>query len=276
MFNRNFYPGDCRRQVEEFLAGFTPPEEPAELVGGVVPHAGWSFSGRVAARVWQSLALRARPETVIIFGAVHHPNCTENAIFPEGSWETPLGDIEVDEELVEQIIREIQPLAVCSAEQHEQEHSIEVQLPFLKALLPEAKLVAVAVPPHRHPVQLGDLLAHMVRDRKIVAVGSSDLTHYGEERFFFAPRGTGPSAHEWMKSNDERVIELVQELQVEQILPEVASHHNACGAGALTAATSFARTRGAEQGILLEHTTSHEVRPEESFTFGVGYAGIVF
>ena len=43
---------------------------------------------------------------------------------------------------------------------------------------------------HRHPVQLGDLLAHMVRDRKIVAVGSSDLTHYGEERFFFAPRGT--------------------------------------------------------------------------------------
>ncbi len=276
MFNRSFYPGDCRRQVEEFLEGFEPPDEPAEMVGGVVPHAGWSFSGRVAAMVWKTLAVRARPETVILLGAVHYPGCAENAIYPEGSWETPLGDVEVDADLAKEIAEEIHSLAVMNADLHAEEHSIEVQLPFLKALMPKAKVIPIAVPPPGHPVQLGDLLAHVVRDRAIIAVGSTDLTHYGEERFAFAPRGTGPSAHEWMKGNDRRLIGLVEGLQAEEILPEVASHHNACGAGALTAATSFARSRGAERGILLDHTTSHEVHPEEPFKFGVGYAGIVF
>lgn len=276
MFNRNFYPGDARRQIEEFLRGFDPPEEPVDLVGGVVPHAGWIYSGRVAAKVWHTLQERAHPETVIIFGAVHSHGLGENAIYPEGSWETPLGDVEIDADLVSEIIHEIQPLCVKDAGAHLGEHSIEVQVPFVKALMSQAKIVPIAVPPTSHPVQLGDRLGHMVKDRSVVAVASTDLTHYGEDRFAFAPRGTGSAAHEWMKANDRRVLELAEKLRAEEIPPEVASHHNACGPGALTAATAFARARGAERGFVLEHLTSHEVHAEEPFTFGVGYAGMIF
>ncbi len=276
MFHPEFYSGDPRRQVEEFLLGFEPPEEPADLVGGMVPHAGWPFSGRVAARVWKALAVRARPETVIIFGAVHVPGVTENSVWSRGAWETPLGDVEVDAALAEEILRDVKVLAVEDPRAHQGEHSIEVQMPFVKALLPEAKVVPIAVPPFKHPVQLGDILGHLSRGRRVAAVGSSDLTHYGEDRFAFAPRGTGASAHEWMKANDRRLLDLVEGLHAEEIAPEVVSHHNACGPGALSAVTAFARARGAERGILLEHATSHEVRPEEPFRFGVGYAGMVF
>jgi MEMO1 family protein len=276
MHNPEFYAGDCRRQVEEFLTGFVPPEEPASLHGAVAPHAGWAYSGRLAARAWRALAERARPETVIIFGAVHVPGVTENSVWSGGPWETPLGDVEVDSELVARILGEVKSLAIADTSAHLQDHSIEVQLPFLKALLPKSKVVPIAVPPHANPVQLGDLLGHLTRGRPIAAVGSSDLTHYGEERFAFAPRGTGPAAHQWMKENDQRVLGLMEGLLAEEIGPEVAAHRNACGPGALAATAAFARARGAEAGILLEHTTSHEVRPEEPFRFGVGYAGMIF
>jgi hypothetical protein len=272
----NFYPGDCLKQIEEFLLGFEPPDEPAELVSGVVPHAGWQYSGRVAARVWQSLAERARPETVILLGAVHHARISENAVYPDGEWETPLGPVAVNAALAAEILEEVKPLAVADTEAHREEHSIEVQMPFLKALLPDATVVPIAVPLSGHPVQLGDLLAHLTRSRRVVAVASSDLTHYGEERYSYAPRGTGPTAHEWMKANDRRLLGLLTGLRAEEIPPEVAAHHNACGPGALAAATAFARARGAEKGMLLEHTNSHDVKPEGEFTFGVGYAGLVF
>ena len=275
MFHRSFYQGDVKSQVEKLTAGAGVVEEPVEIVAGVVPHAGWVYSGRVAGRVWKNLAKRARPDTVIIFGAVHHAGVERNAIYPDGSWETPLGEVEIDADLAREILQEIGGLVEADPEAHAGEHAIEVQVPFVKALLPSARIVPIAVPPGCHPAQLGDLLGHLVRDRAVVAVGSTDLTHYGDA-YAFAPRGIGPSAHDWMKSNDRRVLGLVEGLLAEEIPSEVTSHRNACGPGALAAATALARARGAERGIVLEHTTSHEVRPEADFTFGVGYAGMVF
>jgi AmmeMemoRadiSam system protein B len=276
MSRQNFYAGDCAKQVKEFLVGIESPDEPADLVAGVVPHAGWVYSGKVAARVWRTLAERAKPETVIIFGAVHLGGLHQNAVYGEGSWETPIGDVEVDSALAREILAELKHLVTDDPSAHDGEHSIEVHIPMVKAILPKAKIVPIAVPPSCNPVHLGDLLGHLVRDRRVTAVGSTDLTHYGEEHFAFAPRGTGPAAHEWMKANDRRVLDLVENLLAEEIIPEVASHHNACGPGALAAVTAFAKARGAERGIVLEQTTSYEVLPEGTFTTGVGYAGVVF
>ena len=228
MVFQDFYAGDCRRLIEEFLAGFEPLDEPAELFAGVVPHAGWQYSGKVAAHVWKALATRAKPETVIVFGAVHSGAFTENSVYPDGEWETPLGPAEVDQELAAEIVEEVKPLAVADPGPHLDEHSIEVQMPFIKALLPRARVVPIAVPRLRNPVQLGDLLSHLTRERRVVAVGSTDLTHYGEERYSFAPRGTGAQAHEWMKQNDKRLLDIVEALRAEEIPPEVAAHRNAC------------------------------------------------
>jgi MEMO1 family protein len=276
MWHRNFYPGDCRAQVERFLAGFEPPDEPAELIAGVVPHAGWAYSGAIAARVWRSIADRGAPSTIVLLGAVHDPGVTANSIDPEGSWETPIGDVEIDAGLARKLLAELRHLVVADPSAHDDEHSLEVQVPFIRALLPSARIVPIAVVPSGHPVQLGDLLAQVAREDPFIVVASTDLTHYGEERFAFAPRGTGPEAHAWLKANDDRLIDLARGLLAEEILPEVAAHRNACGPGALAAAVSFARARGAETGILLEHGTSQDVVPEDPFRFGVGYAGLVF
>ncbi len=276
MQSRNFYPGDCRKQVDEFLDGFAPPEEPAEMVAGIVPHAGWKYSGKIAARVWRTIAERSHPETIILLGAVHHAGVRGNSLYPEGAWETPLGPVEVDSQLASKISSSIEHLVAQDAAAHDGEHSLEVQMPFIKAILPDAKVVPIAVPSSSNAVQLGDLLGHLVQGLPVVAVGSSDLTHYGERQYGFAPRGTGPAAHEWLKSNDERLIKLLEELLAEEIAPEVATHHNACGPGALAATTAFARARRAEKGLVLEHATSEEVRPSGNFTAGVGYTGIVY
>jgi hypothetical protein len=276
--NPRFYPGSselCRRRIENLTQDFEIPEEPADLIGGLVPHAGWEYSGAVAAHVWKSLREKSQPRTIIIFGAVHYPGVTRNTVYPEGSWETPIGALEVDRELARSLVDSMDPLLIGGTEAHEQEHSIEVQLPFIKGLFPDCKILPIAVPLHHTPVQLGDRIGALTREMGVIAVGSTDLTHYGK-RYQLFHRGTGPAAHEWMVKNDRRILDLIEPLQATEIQAEVVAHHNACGPGAIAASLAFARARGAERGIVLEYTTSYDVEPEGEFETAVGYSGVVF
>lgn len=279
--NGAFYtasPGRCRQWIDELCASADLVESPGTLLAGIVPHAGWQFSGAVAAAVWKNLAAKASPtpQTVILFGAVHFPGVDINTAFPEGEWATPLGPLEVDHALLERLRREIGPGILREGERaHERDHAIEVQLPFVKALLPECRILPIAAPPGCGGEELGTRIGELTRDAPIIAVGSTDLTHYGE-RYFFAPAGSGESAHAWMLENDSRMIERMLNMQVERIEEEAASHHNACGPGAITATVAFARSRGAKRGTLLRHTTSHDVYPDGPFEMAVGYSGIVY
>ncbi len=111
--------------------------------------------------------------------------------------------------------------------------------------------------------------------RPIAVVGTTDLTHYGNA-YYFAPVGTGERALEWVRANDERVINLILDMQAEEIVAETSDNHNACGGGAIAGTVAVARTMGAEKGHLLEYTTSHHVMPRGPATNFVGYAAIVF
>jgi AmmeMemoRadiSam system protein B len=276
-----FYPGDhasCVRKIEQCLPAKPDPNVPDEIVAGLVPHAGWDFSGAVAARVFAAIHAQGAPETFVLFSAMHRWGASRPAVYARGSWATPLGEVEVDEELAAAVLKAGAGLLSDSPEAHSGEHSAEVQAPFIQHLFPEAKLLPILLPPDADAARAGDVVGQVVSatQKPIVIVGTTDLTHYGKRFYGFAPAGTGEPALEWARANDERVINLILDMRAEEIVAETDAHHNACGGGAIAGMVAAARALGAEKGHLLEYTTSHHVMPRGPATDFVGYAAIVF
>jgi AmmeMemoRadiSam system protein B len=276
----SFYPFDdrsCRQQIEECLGDYQPPAEPTHIVSGIVPHAGWVFSGPTAAKVFKSVKEKASPETFLIFGAVHVWGVGKASMFAHGLWETPCGIAAIDEELAHTILNVASDSVITNASAHDREHSIEVQIPFIQYLFPEAKILPIMVAPDKQAVDLGQKIGKLLaeQEKNVCVLGSTDLTHYGPS-FGFTPYGVGPKALEPMKDNDRRIINLALELKAEEVIVEAERHRNACGAGAIAATVATAKELGAQRGYLLEHTTSQDVMPERLATDFVGYAGIVF
>jgi AmmeMemoRadiSam system protein B len=193
---------------------------------------------------------------------------------------TPLGEISVDEDLADRIVKlaggEPNPDA------HRGEHSIEVQIPFIQHLFPQARIVPILVPLDVDVADFGKRIAAIIRgfsDGKIVVVASTDLTHYGP-RYGFAPEGIGADALFWAKNvNDREFIDLALSMDAPVLLQKAIDHSNACGPAAAAVAVAVAKNLGKTNGILLAHTTSSEVmlrKFRQSSQEAVGYTAIVF
>lgn len=280
----SFYPGEpgsCVELLRRCLAGDEPREGlPDPIVAGIVPHAGWVFSGPTAGLVFRAILSGEGIDTFILFGAVHRPwGIPDPAIDARGLWSTPLGDVAIDEELAGTLLGELGDQIMDYARAHNDEHSLEVQIPFIQHMFPSSKIVPIAVPPGPDSHTLGARVARIVKDRaggRVVALGSSDLTHYGEH-YGFTPRGLGSEALRWAKEeNDASILDLALAMKAEDIVQDAEQRMNACGPGAMAAAVGYAREMGSTRGVLLEHTTSHDVRPEGEPRYFVGYAGLVF
>ena len=276
-----FYPGDrasCIRMIEQCLPTGPGPDLPEKIVAGLVPHAGWVYSGGVAARVFAAIHAQGAPETFVLLSAIHRWGAPRPAVYARGRWATPLGEAEVDEKLAAAVLEAGAGLLIDSPEAHSGEHSAEVQVPFIQHLFPEAKILPILIPPDEDAARAGEVIGQAVSaaQRPIAVVGTTDLTHYGAMYYGFAPAGTGERALEWVRENDERVINLILGLRAEEIVAEAAAHHNACGGGAVAGTVAAARTLGAKKGYLLEYTTSHHIMPRGPATDFVGYAAIVF
>ena len=271
-----FYPTDCDRVAEKSLQGFVPPREPARIVAGVVPHAGWQYSGAVAAKVFASICAKRQPAVFVILGAVHRW-AGINGVYARGAWSTPLGPVPIAEELAACILRETAEWTVDHPQCHTGEHSIEVELPFVKYFFPYARVVPIAVNPDPRAVPLGRAIGRILKNRgtDAVVIGSSDLTHYGDA-YGFTPAGFGPQALCWMQDNDRRILRLMEEMRAPEIPEEAHRHRNACGAGAIAATVAAAQVLGAKQGWVLEHTNSYDVVREGEFRMAVGYAAVLF
>ncbi|UCD58061.1 MAG: AmmeMemoRadiSam system protein B [Candidatus Hydrogenedentota bacterium] len=272
----NFYSGASEARVRRFLEGFEPPKLSAPPVAGLVPHAGWDFSGAVAAKVFDTIKSYKEPETFVLFGTVHR-NIPDSAVYSRGSWLTPFGEVLIDEKLADRLLEQTKGFLERNESAHEHEHSIEVQMPLLKHLFPDSKAVPISVlPDDRAPALGGRVGEFLKKDRTdAIVVGTTDLTHYGDA-YLFTPRGHGPEALDWMKRNDARIIELATTLKAEQIVAEAMKSQNACGAGAMAATVAAARALGSSKGETIEYTTSYDVMPERVFRMGVGYAGMIF
>jgi len=283
-----FYPGDNRTCVKEIKMCLEDRELPKKLpeviVAGIVPHAGWTFSGDVAGLVFNAIRrVHAHVDTFIILGAVHYPCGKNAAVYAHGAWQTPLGDAVIDEAVAAAIVESC-PNAKENENAHQFEHSIEVAVPFIQHLFPEAKIVPIMVPPAEFAASFGGevgdvIISKLDGGKRIVCIGSTDLTHYGP-RYGFDPMGTGDAAIKWAKEvNDQQFIDFALQMNAEKILHTALQNQNACGAGAAAATVAAAKRLGKTQGYLLAHTHSNEVMERkygQSSEESVGYAGIIF
>ena len=274
-FAGSWYPGrgaDCRRAIEEFSQPSVPCPS-GIAVGGIVPHAGWVFSGQIACNVIRCLSEQSSPDTVILFGRHLHPS-SKSYIMTEGSWATPLGDLEIDAEVGKKLQAEF-PFVVETPTRYDQDNTIELQLPFIKHYLPEAKILPLGVPPALGSLRVGERAVEISRElgRKTLVLGSTDLTHYGYN-YGYAPKGVGKAAVEWVKNeNDKRLVDRILQMDAEEVLRESLTNHNACCSGAVATAIAAAKKLGARDAQRLLYATSYDVRPDSSF---VGYVGVLF
>lgn len=277
-----FYPArdnDCRRDLERYTqCGVDAVPFEGTPCAGIVPHAGWVYSGATAGKVFRFFKEYANPEVFILLGAVHRAAARKPVIMSEGVWETPLGAVAVDQEVAAALESKSETPVINDARLHDGEHSIEVQIPFIQFLFPQARIVPVLVPPGASAVPFGAAAGSVVAasQGRAAVVASTDLTHYGFQ-YGFAPKGEGADALRWVRDvNDKRFIDDALALDGDKLLDDAAQYHNACGAGAAAAAVTAARSAGRTRGALLEYTTSHDVMPHGAPTLFVGYAGLIF
>lgn len=207
----SFYAGtaaELRRQVEGCLAPGAAESALQPAVGAVCPHAGLMYSGRTAGAVYARLQ---PPETLVVLGPNHHGVGAEAALPGHAEWETPLGPVPIDRELA-QAIRVASRVLEEDDAAHAREHSIEVQLPFLRYLMPGSRLVPISVSPVG-PAAVGDLgraVAEGIRavGRRAVVVASTDFSHYVSRAV--AERKDRPALDAIRSLDPERLLEAVR------------------------------------------------------------------
>jgi len=276
MFAGSWYPSraaECEREIAGFLAeGRTIKAPDRKLSGGIVPHAGWYFSGSIACNVINLLKDRQPPDVVAVFGMHLHPG-SDCYMMPEGAWETPFGEIPVAEKLAGELAKKFS-FKLETPDRFTQDNTVELQLPFIKYFFPDAKIVAMGVPPDKSSLQIGKALVGIAGQIgvKVKVIGSTDLTHYGHN-YGFTSKGTGKRALDWVRNeNDRRVIDAMLALEPETVITEALANQNACCAGAAATAIEAAKNLGAIQAEEIAYGTSYDKSPGDSF---VGYVGIV-
>ena len=236
-------------------------------IAGVVPHAGWEFSGCLALEVMSCLSRSM--DTIVIIGG--HLGPSDGILCAmEDSYQTPLGSLEADGAL-----RDVLSKSFPLREDRYADNSVEIQLPFAKYLFPKARALWLRAAPSEQAVKLGMALASAGREggRRIAVVGSTDLTHYGPN-YGFAPVGGGEKARRWVAEvNDRRFVCALLTMDATGVLDLSGREKSACSAGGALAAATFARGMGVTHGKLLRYMTSYEIHQAESF---VGYAGILY
>jgi len=260
--------GRLRAQIEwcfqsELGPGTVPEVASQPLhgpVGLVSPHAGYQYSGPVAAHSFSWLARQGRPEAAVIVGTNHTGLGGPISISTAGAWETPLGRAEIDSALAELILERCPPVETRE-EAFAQEHSVELQLPFLQYLFGEIKFVPLVTLDQRKQAarELGKALAEAVGDRPIALIASSDFTHYEPQ----------DAAERKDRAAIERIVQLDLEGFYEAIRRDRAS---ICGYGAIAAVIEAARILELGDGESLKYATSGDLTGERSAV--VGYASI--
>lgn len=235
----------------------------SRALGVVAPHAGYMYSGPVAAWAYAALKGYGKPDTVVVIGPNHYGVGAPVAIMRLGVWETPLGSLEVDEELSEFLISQYKSLE-DDFYAFSKEHSIEVHLPFIQYFFGEVKIVPIALWRQTPSTakELGAALARAISSfkKKIVIIASSDLNHYEH--------------HEITAKKDEMAISEILKGDVDKFF-EVISRYDisACGIGPIGALMKAASELGF-RAKLLKHATSGDTSGYKEET--VGYASVLF
>lgn len=277
MFAGSWYPADartCEKEIRGFLKEAQGREvPPGNPVAGIVPHAGWYFSGGIACDVIHRLGNDEPADVVVIFGMHLRPS-DPCFIMTRGSWETPFGALDIDQDVAYGLTQRFD-FQVETPDNFVQDNTIELQLPFVKYFHPRARIVPMGVPPVPASLEIGPAVVRTAAraGKRLKIIGSTDLTHYGSN-YGFKPKKTGPQALRWVRDkNDRHVIDAMLAMEAEKVINEGLQRHNACCAGAAATTIAASLELGACQAHEVAYATSYEKHPGESF---VGYVGLVF
>jgi len=266
-----WYPEDSA-EISSLIADWTQSQKNLSAYAVLSPHAGWYFSGDLAAKsVW---ALRDC-DTVAILGG--HLSSGDPILYgDEDDFDCTVRDAENDIEMLNALKVELKNVGIQEiASDRDIDNSVEIILPLAGLRFPEARILWLRVPPDYKAKELGAALFRAASSckKQLVAIASSDLTHYGPN-YGFMPRGLGELAVQWVRNeNDRGFINAALEMDADKVLKHAKNNFSACSSGAVAAAISFALNAGAKHSLLIEHKLSFDIHPDRSF---VGYASIAF
>lgn len=252
-----WYPSS-KKEIEKFVVA---GRKQAAAKAVMVPHAGWIYSGMVAGEVFSAI----KPASLyVLIGPNHHGIGAPVGVFPEGSWETPLGQLEVDAKAASALIRKCSA-ASADVISHSQEHSLEVQAPFIKYFSPSASILPVSLADYGIDTlrSLGEAVAAVISEsgkKDALVVASSDMSHY-------------ISAAQAEKL-DMLAIKNILALDPDALMKTVRARGiTMCGSGPAAAALWAAKAMGASRAELVRYTNSGEVTGDSAEV--VAYAGVV-
>jgi len=261
-----------KASVLAFLKEFNGKERLSKAA--ISPHAGWYYSGKLAAMAISSLSPDA--DTVVVLGG--HLGGGSPALFAmEDAARTPFGNIEIDKELREILINDFEDANLNCSEDRYRDNTIEVLLPMVHYFFPKAKIIWLRLPAEIESFESGKIIAKAASKsgRDIRVIASTDLTHYGSN-YGFSPKGRGENALNWVRDvNDAGFVKAVQAADANEVLRCAEIESAACSPGAVLGALGFADSLGLGNAKLLKYATSADAAEEEPDSF-VGYAAMKF
>jgi len=258
-----FYPGkreDLSLEIDRLTGRM--PKKKEDALGMILPHAGYIYSGAVAASVLASV--NPRP-TYIIIGPNHTGLGLPFSVSASDIWKTPLGDVKIDAKLTDSILKDC---ALLHKDEfaHIHEHSIEVQLPFLQKLYGTFTFVPIVVAPAGLEVyrSIGLSLARSIKELKlekcVSIIASSDMTHYESRKA--------------AKDKDSRALEAIMGLDEEALIERVREFDiTMCGFAPAAIMIAAVKELGAKKARVVKYSTSADVTGDDSSV--VGYAGVI-
>ena len=259
-----FYPAE-REKLEKMIDGFLKKangvHEPVNAVGGICPHAGYIYSGETAAITYSSIANLKDAETVVILGPNHTGEGSLISISLQ-DWETPLGVARCDMGLAKDIQKNC-PLADFDERAHLHEHSIEVQIPFIQRINPNARIVCVCMmtQDYESAAQIGKALAKALDPKKHIVVASSDFSHYLQD--------------EIARKKDTAALSYIEALDSAGFQDALRKYGwSVCGYGPISALAEYAKAKGIKKGKTIRYTNSGKAGGD--YLAVVGYASVIF
>lgn len=263
-------PDSLKKQIEWCFKHKLGPEKipemggKREIKGVMVPHAGYAYSGPVAAHSYSRIVEDGFPDTFVILGPNHTGLGSSVSTMIQGEWETPLGNVAIDEQFAEKLVKDT--LIIDADESaHVQEHSLEVHLPFLQYFSKHFKIVPVSM--WMQDMETSTEIGKSIKEtaealgRDVVVIASSDMTHY-------KPRSIA-------KRDDAQVIEAIKIMDEKLMLKRIMDLNvTMCGYGPVTAAIIASKELGAQNAEILKYATSGDITGDMSAV--VGYASAVF
>ena len=280
----SFYEDNPTRLANQITKCFTEgpgiPEEANnnKIIAAIVPHAGFKYSGKVAAYAYKALAEAHRPNTIILIGPDHRKAGTAASVWQGSAWETPLGQLEIDYELGRIVIAE-DVIFNRELDAHQDEHSLEVQLPFIQALWKtKPKILPISISADLDILaakRMGQALYRATVNRDVIIIVSSDFTHYGISYGYFPFFGTPDEVENQVHVLDHQAIKEINRVNPEAFIDFVKrTKATICGAMPIAILLNTLRAMKIEKGTLLKYATSAEVTGDKENS--VSYAAIVF